>query len=54
VTGPYVNTTKKIVGAEAAIAAGSYARVYGEELLSAPVAGTSGTILDQSTLTGDW
>jgi hypothetical protein len=30
------------------------ARVYGEELLSAPVAGTGGTILDRSTLTGDW
>jgi len=27
------------------------ARVYGEELLSAPVAGT---ILDRFTLTGDW
>jgi porin len=30
------------------------ARVYGGELLSAPVAGTGGTILDQSTLTDDW
>ena len=30
------------------------ARVYGEELLSAPVAGTDGTILNRSTLTGDW
>ena len=29
VTGPYVNTTKKIVGAEAAIAAGSYATPQG-------------------------
>jgi hypothetical protein len=30
------------------------ARVYGEELRSTPVAGTGGTILDRSTLTGDW
>ena len=29
-------------------------RVYGEEPLSAPVAGTGGTILDRFTLTGDW
>jgi carbohydrate-selective porin OprB len=39
-----------------AVSPGS-ARVYGEELLSAPVAETDGTgrtILDRSTLTGDW
>jgi hypothetical protein len=46
-------TLKIIMIATLAVSPGN-ARVYGEELLSAPVAGTGGTILDQSTLTDDW
>ena len=42
-----------IVIAALAVSPGN-ARVYGEELLSAPVAGTDGTILNRSTLTCDW
>ena len=42
-----------IVIAALAVSPGN-ARVYGEELLSGPVAGTGRTILDRSTLTGDW